>query len=131
MAAESPLGSTRSSFGSGSSTPVEVVLEANTSRAVFFSHDALDHEEFPLAFRLLHRHSKDDNFPVLRLFLASCSHQLREEIATLPQNLQRLIPHFAGIHALADFYKDLRHTPVVGAVENALLCAYEIASLIG
>ena len=127
MATELPTSSTRSYFSSGTSSPVEVPR----SQAVFFSHDALDHEEFPTAFRLLYRRSKDDSFPILRLFLSSCTIVLRAEVALLPQHLQRMIPHFAGIHSLADFYKDLRHTPVVGAVENALLCAYEVASLIG
>jgi hypothetical protein len=117
----------QSPSSSGTSSPVE----AAKPQALFFSHDALDHEEFPTAFRLLYRHSKDDSFPVLRLFLSTCTHLLREEISLLPQHLRCLIPHFAGIHSLADFYKDLRHTPVVGAVENALLCVYEIALLIG
>ena len=103
MAAKSPVGSIRS-LSSGLSSP----MEGTKAQAVFFSHDALDHEEFPSAFRSLHRHSKDDSFPVLRLFLSSCTHLLREEVALLPQHLQRLIPHFAGLHSLADFYKARR-----------------------
>lgn len=113
-----------------SSTDSISMVDEITSKVVYFSNE-FPHDDVPQLFRALYKRSKLRKFPVLAAFLADCTHQLQEEITRLPQPLRQHLPHFSSVLTIAECFKDLKHGPVGGALDSALLCIAELGMLIG
>ncbi|KAF2420217.1 putative polyketide synthase [Tothia fuscella] len=101
-----------------------------SSRVVCFSNE-FPGDNIPQLFRSLYKRSKTRNFPLLASFLESCTLQLQEEIARLPQPLRKLLPHFSNVLTISECFQDLKHGPIGGALDSALLCIVELGMLIG
>ncbi|WPH03598.1 Hypothetical protein R9X50_00648000 [Acrodontium crateriforme] len=81
-------------------------------------------------FRRLHNHAKDRRFPALAIFLRNSTIVLKQELPKLPEDVQKLVPHFDSITDLADA-GDFRHGPLGAAMESALLTVLEVGHFIG
>jgi monodictyphenone polyketide synthase len=66
----------------------------------------------------------------LARFIHEATLAIRDEVCLLPSTLRILVPSFETIFGLAD-HVALRNGPLGGAVGGALLCAVQLASLIG
>lgn len=106
-------------------------LENDYSATILlFSHE-FPSDDVQALFRSLHRHSQGLKFPLLAAFLTECGRIAKEEIAKLPKHLQEGIPTFQTVLGLASHFEELKRGPLGGAWEGALLCIYQLATLIG
>lgn len=111
------------------STPSSDGLGDFASRLLFFSNE-FPNDDLRDLFRRLHVNSKCRRFRFLAIFLDACGDALHDEVAGLPLNLKKLVPHFKSVLSLADD-PNFRQGPVGGALESALLCVLEIGMFIG
>ncbi|TVY84593.1 Atrochrysone carboxylic acid synthase [Lachnellula suecica] len=104
-------------------------VEAGKMRVGYFSNE-FPHDDLKDLLRRLHNHSKDIRYTTLAKFIYEATLALREEVRLLPATLRALVPPFETIFNLAD-HAALRNGPLGGAVDGMLLCAVQIATLIG
>ena len=98
-------------------------------RVGYFSNE-FPHDDLKELFRHLHVHSKDIRYPTLARFIHQATLAIREEVRLLPASLRLLVPSFESVFNLVD-HSALRNGPLGGAVDGMLLCAIQIATLIG
>jgi monodictyphenone polyketide synthase len=96
---------------------------------VYFSNE-FPHDDLKDLFRRLQYHSKDRQHPVLSRFIEEATLAIRDEVRSLPVPLKGLVPAFESLFNLAD-YVDLRKGPLGEAINGMLLCAVQLAALIG
>ncbi|KAF2111953.1 putative polyketide synthase [Lophiotrema nucula] len=98
-------------------------------RVGYFSNE-FPHDDLKDLLRRLHVHSKDKRHPTLAKFIHEATSVIREEVRFLPSTLRALVSPFETIFNLAD-QDGLRGGPLGGAVDGVLLCAVQLATLIG
>jgi hypothetical protein len=104
-------------------------LEPAKMRLGYFSNE-FPHDDLKDLLRRLRNHSKDVRYTILAKFIHEATVALREEVRLLPTSLKVLVPFFETIFDLAD-QTTLRNGPLGGAVDGMLLCAVQLATLIG
>lgn len=95
----------------------------------YFSNE-FPHDDLKDLFRRLYAHSKDRQHPILARFISEATLAVREEVRVLPATLRALVPTFDNIFTLAD-HAELRSGPLGGCIDGMLLCAVQLATLIG
>ncbi|QSZ29342.1 hypothetical protein DSL72_003856 [Monilinia vaccinii-corymbosi] len=80
--------------------------------------------------RRLRVHSKDLRHSFLARFINEATLAIREEVQLLPSSLRRLVRPFETVFSFVD-QTTLRNGPLGGAIDGVLLCAVQIATLIG
>ncbi|KAM7194536.1 hypothetical protein V8F20_007892 [Naviculisporaceae sp. PSN 640] len=81
--------------------------------------------------RRLHRHAKHPRHSLLARFLRESVAVLRQEVQTLSRDQRATLPFFSDVVTLGSWWETLRHGPVGGAWEGAIVCLYQIAMFIG
>nr|AOO87098.1 polyketide synthase [Alternaria alternantherae] len=81
-------------------------------------------------FRKLHLLSKEQNYPILALFLETITRAVKEEQRRLTRTQRDLIPTFESVLDLTDHVVELRKTSLGGAVERVLVLAFQLGSFI-
>jgi hypothetical protein len=76
-------------------------------------------------------HAKSDDHRCLFAFLHRSTIVLKDEIRSLPYNIQALVPSFEHVLDLVHHSTSLRDGPLAEPVERALLCVLKIGVLIG
>ena len=104
-------------------------LEPAKMRLVYFSNE-FPHDDLKDLLRHLHVHGKDIRYPTLAKFIHQATLAIHEEVRLLPATLRMLVPSFETVFNLAD-HSALRNGPLGGAVDGMLLCAVQLATLIG
>nr|P9WET1.1 RecName: Full=Non-reducing polyketide synthase Preu7; Short=NR-PKS Preu7 [Preussia isomera]UNY67720.1 polyketide synthase Preu7 [Preussia isomera] len=104
-------------------------VNAGEIRVAFFSNE-FPHDDLGNLFRQLHIHSNDRRHLLLARFIHEATSALHEEVRLLPNALRALIPPFETIFNLVD-HEALRNGRLGGAINGALLCAVQLATLIG
>lgn len=112
-----------------SSRTSESFLQPGKMKVVYFSNE-LPYEDLRDLLRRLYVHSKDRRFPTLARFIHEATLAVQNEVKLLPANLRALVPPFETIFNLVD-HATLRYGSLGGSVDGALLCALQIAALIG
>ena len=98
-------------------------------RLVYFSNE-FPHDDLKDLLRHLHVHSRDIRYPTLARFIHQATLAIHEEVRLLPATSRTLVPPFETVFNLAD-HSALRNGPLGGAVDGMLLCAVQLATLIG
>lgn len=98
-------------------------------RLCYFSNE-FPHDDLKDLLRHLHIHGKDIRYPTLTRFIHQATLAFQEEVRLLPATLRMLVPPFETVFNLAD-HSSLRNGPLGGAVDGMLLCAVQLATLIG
>lgn len=98
-------------------------------KIAYFSNE-FPHDDLKDLLRRLHVHSKDLRHTILARFVREATLAIRDEARLLPATLKMLVPPFETIFNLAD-HVALRNGPLGGAVDGVLLCAVQLATLIG
>lgn len=101
----------------------------NRTKLVFFGNE-FPNDDIKVLFRLLHRHSKDRRFRLLRAFIHEATLVLKDEISKLPQTLGDQVPHFDTCMTLVE-HGDFREGGLGAAMESALLVVLQLGMLIG
>ncbi|TVY39235.1 Atrochrysone carboxylic acid synthase [Lachnellula occidentalis] len=104
-------------------------LERGKMRLCYFSNE-FPHDDLKDLLRRLHIHSKDTRYTILAKFIREATLALREEVRLLPTTLRALVPPFETVFNLVD-HAALRNGPLGGAIDGMLLCAVQLAILIG
>lgn len=104
-------------------------FEPTKMRLAYFSNE-FPHDDLKDLLRHLHVHSRDIRYPTLARFIHQATLAVHEEVRLLPVNLRMLVPSFETVFNLAD-HAALRNGPLGGAVDGMLLCAVQLATLIG
>ncbi|KAI9667461.1 MAG: Type I Iterative PKS [Bathelium mastoideum] len=104
-------------------------LEPGTMKIGYFSNE-FPHDDLKDLLRRLHVHSKDTRYIILAKFVHEATLAIREEVHALPAISRALVPPFETVFNLAD-HPELRNGPLGGAVDGMLLCAVQLATLIG
>ncbi|PCG96050.1 Acyl transferase/acyl hydrolase/lysophospholipase [Penicillium occitanis (nom. inval.)] len=112
-----------------SSGASESFIEPGKMKVIYFSNEFPSDDTRDL-FRRLRVHSKDKRHPTLARFIAEATAALRGEVAGLPSSLRATVPKFDSIFSLEE-QTALRQGPLGGAIDGVLLCALQIATLIG
>jgi hypothetical protein len=112
-----------------SSGASESFIEPGKMKVIYFSNEFPSDDTRDL-FRRLRVHSKDKRYPTLARFIAEATAALRGEVAGLPSSLRATVPKFDSIFSLEE-QTALRQGPLGGAIDGVLLCALQIATLIG
>lgn len=68
---------------------------------------------------------------MLATFLKECTFGLKEEILSMPRQMQDAFPPPQSIMAWVENLEELQKSPAGGALEGALLCVLELGMLIG
>ena len=98
-------------------------------RLGYFSNE-FPHDDLKDLLRHLHVHGKDIRYPTLARFIHEATLAIQEEVRLLPATLRMLVPSFETVFNLAD-HSALRNGSLGGAVDGMLLCAVQLAALIG
>ena len=98
-------------------------------RLGYFSNE-FPHDDLKDLLRHLHVHGKDIRYSTLARFIHQATLAIQEEVRLLPATLRILVPSFETVFNLAD-HSALRNGPLGGAVDGMLLCAVQLAALIG
>ncbi|KAL4998061.1 hypothetical protein BDV10DRAFT_201469 [Aspergillus recurvatus] len=101
----------------------------HSTTLIFFGNE-FPNDDLKGLFRCLLRLSKDRRFRQLAAFLEESTLVLKREVATLPQSLRDLVPHFHTVLPLAEL-GDFRQGPLGAAMESALLTVLELGMFIG
>jgi hypothetical protein len=104
-------------------------LEPAEMRLCYFSNE-FPRDNLTDLLRRLHIHSKDIRYTTLARFVHEATVAIREEVRLLPSSLRELVPSFEMIFNLAD-HAALRNGRLGGAVDGMLLCAVQLATIIG
>ena len=104
-------------------------FEPTKMRLAYFSNE-FPHDDLKDLLRHLHVHSRDIRYPTLARFIHQATLAIHEEVHLLPVTLRMLVPPFETVFNLAD-HSALRNGPLGGAVDGTLLCAVQLATLIG
>ncbi|ESZ98980.1 putative polyketide synthase [Sclerotinia borealis F-4128] len=95
----------------------------------YFSNE-FPHDDLRDLVRRLRVHSKDLRHTTLARFINEATLAVREEVRLLPTFLRTLVKPFETVFNFAD-QTALRDGPLGGAIDGVLLCAVQIATLIG
>lgn len=107
----------------------ESLVDVAKMKLIYFGNE-FPRDDLQDLFRRLHHQSQDRNHPILASFIQETTLAVREEVRCLPATLKSLVPHFDTIFDLADL-ADLRKSPLGGSIDGMLLCAVQLAALIG
>jgi hypothetical protein len=99
-------------------------------KLAFFSGEH-SHDDVRAVSRQLLVHAKGDDHRCLFAFLHRSTVALKDEIRSLPQNIQALVPSFEHVLDLVYHSGSLGDGRLVEPVERALLCILKIGALIG
>jgi monodictyphenone polyketide synthase len=108
---------------------IESLIEPEKMQLIYFSNE-FPHDDLKDLLRRLYSYSKDRRYPVLATFIRETTIAIREEVRSLPSALRALVPPFETIFNLVD-HADLRKGPLRESVNGVLLCAVQLATLIG
>ncbi|CAG7947122.1 unnamed protein product [Penicillium nalgiovense] len=111
-------------------TPSTSSEEGVSSRFLLFSH-TFPHDRLSDLFESLQRWSRERRLPLLATFLKECTFGLKEEILSMPRQMQDAFPPPQSIMAWVENLEELQKSPAGGALEGALLCVLELGMLIG
>ena len=89
-------------------------------KLAFFSGEH-SHDDVLAVSRQLRIHAKGDNHRCLFAFLHRSTVALKDEIRSLPHNVQALVPSFEHVLDLVNYSESLRDAPLAEPVERALL----------
>lgn len=103
--------------------------ELSKMKVGYFSNE-FPHDDLKDLLRRLHVHSKDLRYTILARFIREATLAIRDEIRLLPAHLRALVPPIETIFNFAD-HAALRNGPLGGAIDGVLLCAVQLATLIG
>lgn len=95
----------------------------------YFSNE-FPHDDLRDLIRRLRVHSKDLRHTTLARFIDEATLAIREEVRLLPASLRKLVQPFETVFNFVD-QTTLRSGPLGGAIDGVLLCAVQIATLIG
>lgn len=107
----------------------ESLVDVTKMKLVYFGNE-FPRDDLQDLFRRLYHQSQDRNHPILARFIQEATLAVRDEVRSLPATLKSLVPSFDTIFDLAD-HPDLRKSPLGGSVDGMLLCAVQLAALIG
>ncbi|KAJ5431569.1 hypothetical protein N7445_009301 [Penicillium cf. griseofulvum] len=105
------------------------LIEADKAKVGYFGNE-FPPDELKDLFRRLYSHSKERRHESLARFIQEATSVVRDEVRLLPATLRTLVPTFNTLFDLAN-YPELRSGPLGGSIEGMLLCALQLASLIG
>ena len=114
---------------STTNSSLELATMRATMRLGYFSNE-FPQDDLRDLLRHLHVHSKDRRYPTLAGFIYQATLAIQEEVRLLPATSRMLVPSFETVFNLAD-HSALRNGPLGGAVDGMLLCAVQLAALIG
>ncbi|KAI2613400.1 putative polyketide synthase [Hypoxylon sp. NC1633] len=107
----------------------ESFVEPSRLNVGYFSNE-FPPDDLKTLLRRLHVHSKDRRHSTLANFIAEATSALHDEVRELPAATRALVPPFETVFNLADHHT-LRNGPLGGAIDGVLLCALQLATLIG
>ncbi|KAB8304586.1 hypothetical protein EYC80_003965 [Monilinia laxa] len=105
------------------------LVEPSKMKVGYFSNE-FPHDDLRDLIRRLRVHSKDLRHTTLARFIDQATLAIREEVRLLPASLRKLVQPFETVFNFVD-QTTLRSGPLGGAIDGVLLCAVQIATLIG
>lgn len=105
------------------------LVEPSKMKVGYFSNE-FPHDDLRDLVRCLQVHSKDLRHTTLARFITEATLAIREEVRLLPASLRTLVQPFETVFNFAD-QAALRNGRLGGAIDGVLLCAVQIATLIG
>ncbi|PNP49295.1 hypothetical protein THARTR1_09963 [Trichoderma harzianum] len=116
-------------MSSASDSTSASLIQSTRLKLGYFSNE-FPHDDLKTLLRRLLAHSKDKRYPTLARFIHEATLAVRDEVRQLPAALRALVPHIDSVFDLADDAK-LRSGPLGGSIDGLLLCALQLATLIG
>lgn len=116
-------------MSSASDSTSASLIQSTRLKLGYFSNE-FPHDDLKTLLRRLLAHSKDKRYTTLARFIHEATLAVRDEVRQLPAALRALVPHIDSVFDLADDAK-LRSGPLGGSIDGLLLCALQLATLIG